>query len=80
MSALTYSSETAAAVAAGTAAPESVQPKGVWHRLFDRIIASRQTRAEREIAAYIASRGGLFNDEIERQIMQRLSGGPSRSV
>jgi hypothetical protein len=29
---------------------------------------------EREVAAYLNSHGGLFTDEIEREIMQRLQG------
>ena len=44
------------------------------------MVASQQRRAEREIAAYLASHGGLFTDDTEREIMQRLSGSAKRSV
>ena len=47
--------------------------KPFWARLYTAIIASQQRRAEREIARYLASRGPL-TDEVEREIMRRLSG------
>jgi hypothetical protein len=52
------------------------QPKraSFWRRLFDSMVASQQRRAEREIAAYISRRGGLFTDEVERDIMRNLAG------
>jgi hypothetical protein len=46
-------------------------------RLYNAIIKSQQRRAEREIARYLATRGPL-TDEVEREIMRRLSGAPSR--
>ena len=77
MSTLTYSHDTAIAAESGVAE----KPRGsFWRRGFDAIIASRQRRAEREVAAYLASHGGLFTDDMEREIMQRLSGGKRRSV
>ncbi|HET9273375.1 MAG TPA: hypothetical protein VFO09_03820 [Methyloceanibacter sp.] len=77
MSTLTYSHDTAIAAESGAAE----KPRGsFWRRVFDAIIASRQRRAEREVAAYLASHGGLFTDDMEREIMQRLSGGKRRSV
>jgi hypothetical protein len=72
---LTYSHSEAATAQADTPARKSI-----WRRLFDAMIASQQRRAEREIAHYLASRGGILNDETEREIMQRLSGGRPRSV
>jgi hypothetical protein len=48
--------------------------------MFDRIVAAQQRRAERDIAQYLKERGGLLNDDTEREIMQRLSGGARRSV
>ena len=54
--------------------------KGVWRRVFDAMIASQQRRAEREISSYLASHGGLFTDDTEREIMRRLSGNSRRSV
>jgi hypothetical protein len=77
MSTLTYSHDTAIAAESGAAEKRS---GSFWRRVFDAIIASRQRRAEREVAAYLASHGGLFTDDMEREIMQRLSGGKRRSV
>jgi hypothetical protein len=45
--------------------------RSLLHRWFDAFIASRQRRAEREIARYIASRGGL-SDSVEREIERRF--------
>ena len=53
---------------------------GFWRRVFDAVVAAQQKRAEREVATYLASRGGLFTDDMEREIMQRLSGNPRRSI
>ena len=77
MSTLTYSHDIAA-----PAAEASVQSprKPFWRRVFDAMIASQQRRAEREIAVYLASHGGLFTDDTEREIMRRLSGNARRSV
>jgi hypothetical protein len=77
MSTLTYSHGSVAAPAAEAA--DKGQPKSFWRRVYDGMIASQQRRAEREIAAYLASHGGVFTDDTEREIMQRLSGG-RRSV
>jgi hypothetical protein len=77
MSTLTYSHDDVATPAA-EAAPQE-QRKPVWRRVFDAMVAAQQRRAEREIAAYLASHGGVFTDDTEREIMQRLSGG-RRSV
>jgi precorrin-6x reductase len=60
------------AVPAETAAAESGR-KSLFARLYDTIVMSQQERAEREIARYLANRGPL-TDEIEREIMRRLSG------
>ena len=72
MSTLTYSHDSVAAPLAETA--EKGERKPLWRRAFDGIIASQQRRAEREIAAYLASHGGVFTDDTEREIMRRLSG------
>jgi hypothetical protein len=47
--------------------------KPFWSRLLAAFAESQQRRAEREIARYLASRGPL-TDEVEREIMRRLSG------
>ena len=77
MSTLTYSHDVAAP-AAEAAAPSLRKP--FWRRVFEGMVAVQQRRAEREVAAYLASHGGLFTDEMERQIMQRMSGNARRSV
>jgi hypothetical protein len=45
-----------------------------WRSVYQAIIASRQRRAEREIAAYIERHGGMLTDDMERNIMRHLSG------
>ena len=37
------------------------------------LIESQQRRADREIARFIASHGGLLTDDMEREIMRRLT-------
>lgn len=68
MSTLTYT-ETGYAV--GEPAPAR---RGVWRRVYDAIMRSQQRRAEQEIARYVARHGGLFTDDMEREIMHRLEG------
>jgi len=46
-------------------------------RLYNAIVTSQQRRAEREIARFLATRGPL-TDEVEREIMRRLSGAGPR--
>ncbi len=58
---------------------EKAERPGFWHRVFERMVAAQQRRAEREIAAYLGSRGGLLTDDMEREISERLS-GRKRSV
>ncbi len=70
MSTLTYPDRNMAASEAGEAKPVR---KPFWARLYDTIVESQQRRAEREIGRYLANRGPL-TDEIEREIMRRLSG------
>ena len=71
MSTLTYSRSHLADAASATAKPER---KGFWRSLYEGVVANRQRRADREIAAYIERHGGLLTDDIERQIMHRLAG------
>jgi hypothetical protein len=77
MSTLTYSHDGVAAPSGE--ATEKGQRKSFWRRVYDGVIASQQRRAEREIAVCLANHGGVFTDDTEREIMQRLSGG-RRSV
>jgi len=76
MSSLTYTDSGYAARDAGTG---RVKPTALWRRAYEAIMRSQQRRAEREIAAYLGSHGGLLTDDMEREIMQRLQGrhGPS---
>jgi hypothetical protein len=78
MSTLTYSHDSLA-VPAAEAAAASAQHKPIWRRIYDAMVASQQRRAEREIAMYLASHGGLFTDDMEREMMRRLSGSANRS-
>jgi hypothetical protein len=42
--------------------------------MFDALVETQQRRAEREIARYLATHGGLLTDDAEREIMRRLAG------
>jgi hypothetical protein len=78
MSTLTYSNDSIAAPAAEAAARSTRKP--IWRRIYEGMIASQQRRAEREIAAYLTSHGGVFTDDTEREIMRRISGNAKRAV
>jgi hypothetical protein len=51
---------------------------GLLRRIYEAMQRSRQTQAERAIAAYLESTGGRFTDEIERRITDRLISGEWR--
>jgi|SoiMethySBSTD1v2_1073268.scaffolds.fasta_scaffold1510919_1 hypothetical protein len=70
MNSLTYTDRDVAAIGAADAKPAG---KAFWTRLVRAIVNSQQRRAEREIARYLAGRGPL-TDQVEREIMRRLSG------
>jgi hypothetical protein len=72
MSALTYHTHDIAGSAGATAT--SKPGPSVWRRMYDALIASQQQRAEREVANYLSSHGGLLTDDMEREIMVRLNG------
>lgn len=74
MSTLTYS-HTDHAAAAAEAQARTPTHKSFWRRLFGNMMAAQQRRADREIAAYIARRGGYLTDEVERDIMRNLGNG-----
>jgi hypothetical protein len=73
MSTLTYANP-------GYAAPhgkdEAAKRKSFWRRLYEALQNSQQRRAEIEIARYLRGHGGLLTDDMEREIMDRLSGRP----
>jgi len=71
MSTLTYTDQTFSPTAPEAA---KTQRKPLWRRLFDGLVESQQRRADREIARYLASHGGLLTDDMEREIMRRVTG------
>lgn len=76
MSTLTY---TDTRFAPAETAAEKAPRKSLWRRVADAMIAAQQRRADREIARFIASHGGLFTDDVERELMRRVTGnGGSR--
>lgn len=48
-------------------------PKSFFRKVYDRLIENQQARAEKSVAAYLASHGGLLTDDMEREIMARFS-------
>lgn len=61
-------------VSAHFAPAEAIAPrKSIWRRFIDRLIETQQLRADREIARFLESHGGLLTDDMERQIMASLS-------
>ena len=46
--------------------------KGLFTRFLAAMAVSRQRDAEREISRYVASSGGKFTDETEREIERRF--------
>jgi hypothetical protein len=45
---------------------------GVLRRIFNAILESRQKQVDRDIAAFIARRGGRITDDLEREMTRRL--------
>jgi len=45
--------------------------RSLWRRGLDAILSAQQRRADREIARYLATRGGI-TDDIEREIERRF--------
>ena len=62
-----------------SAAPADVHPArpNVLQRLYAVVIESRQRRAEREIAHYLAQSGMKFTDAVEREVERRFFHRPS---
>jgi len=77
MSTLSYTHDTLRAPAVDTT---PTARKSIWLRIIDAMSATQQRRADREIALYLANHGGLFTDDVEREIMGRLSGNSRRAV
>jgi hypothetical protein len=77
MSTLTYSDSSFAPRAP---VAEKEPRKGLWRRFVDAIVLSQERRADREIARYLASHGGLLTDDMEREIMRRVMHNQSRAI
>ncbi|MGB9369724.1 MAG: hypothetical protein WCE79_27335 [Xanthobacteraceae bacterium] len=54
-------------------APAARNARGILRRMVDGMFETRQRKAERDIAAYIAHSGGRLTDSIERELMERYS-------
>jgi hypothetical protein len=76
MSTLTYTHRDMAPAGQAEAAPR----RGFWSRVFDAISRAQERRAEREIARFLANHGGLLTDDMERELMQRLTGQGKRTL
>ncbi|MDX2202988.1 MAG: hypothetical protein NW223_09570 [Hyphomicrobiaceae bacterium] len=74
MSTIAVSSQASAAAAGSEEAAKSF-----WHKMYDRMIHGQQARAERAVAAYLASHGGLLTDDMEREIMAKFSSNNTMS-
>ena len=57
-----------------TSTRTSAQPytQGLLGRVISTLVTYRQRQADREIARYIASTGGKFTDQTEREIVRRM--------
>jgi hypothetical protein len=60
-----------------TALPE-ITGRSLWRMIRDALAEARQAQTEREIENYLASTGGKFTDEAEREIERRCGWNPSR--
>ena len=52
--------------------------RGLLRRLLDALMESRRRQADREIGRFLASSGGKFTDEVEREIERRFFTTPPR--
>jgi len=75
MSYLARPSEFVSCAAGRPAAPVAAPRRGVLRRLLAALAESREKQAEREVASYLARTGGRLTDDIERQIVERLTRG-----
>ncbi len=57
-----------------TALPSFDAHLSLWRMIRSALAEARQAQVEREIEAYLASTGGKFTDQVEREI-ERLSWG-----
>ena len=59
------------------AQPDAPSKRGVFRRILDAVVESRQRQADREIARFLRTRGGKLTDDIEREIERRFLSYPS---
>jgi len=52
--------------------PACARP-GLFRRIFAALERARQRSADREVARFIAGRGGRLTDEVERQLIGRFN-------
>jgi hypothetical protein len=67
-------------VSAHYAPAEAAPRKSIWTRVFEALVSAQQRRADREIARFLESHGGLLTDDMERQIMDSLSRRNRRAI
>lgn len=56
-------------------APRAAHQPGLFRRLFDRLLETRQRRIEQDIAIHLGITDGHITDELERRISERLMSG-----
>ncbi|MBX9589578.1 MAG: hypothetical protein K2X43_09750 [Hyphomonadaceae bacterium] len=76
MSTLTYTNDTFAPAAPKT---EGAPRKSLWQRFVDAMVEVQQRRAEKEVARFLASRGGILTDETEREIMRLFTANGTKA-
>ncbi len=58
------------------AAPGTAQQRpGLLRRVYRAFMVSRARRANRDLAAFFEHAGGRLTDDLEREMMRRLTGG-----
>lgn len=61
-----------------TSAASAAPSKSFWRKVYDRMIEAQHERAQRSVAAYLASHGNILSDDVEREIMARFSNSQGR--
>jgi len=60
------------------AALPEITGRSLWRMIRDALAEARQAQTEREINNYLASTGGKFTDQAEREIERRLGWNTAR--
>ena len=61
--------------ACGSKRANAATRKGIFRRIFAALERSRQRYIDREVARFLAARGGRLTDDVERQLNQRFWDG-----